>query len=117
MKKIMTMLLIASVLVVISAGSVFAHPPKPASVSWDQAKGTLNISAQHRVNDPEKHYILTLTVFEGNRQLLLKQYSRQDSKDGFNDSVILKNVKPGSKIRIQLVCNIMGSSETEFTIP
>jgi len=32
MKKIMTMLLIASVLVVISAGSVFAHPPKPASV-------------------------------------------------------------------------------------
>ena len=116
MKKTI-ILLIASALIVMSAGSVFAHPPKPATVRWDQNRETLQVSAQHNVNDPDKHYVLTMTIFEGNRQLLLKQYTRQDSADGFNDSVILKNVKSGSKIRIQLVCNIMGSSETEFTIP
>ncbi len=116
MKKTIV-LLTALALIIISASAVFAHPPKIGRVAWNQAQETLNVSAQHNVNDPEKHYILTLTVFEGNRQLLLKQYTRQGSADGFSDSIILKGIKSGAKLRIQLVCNIMGSSETEFLVP
>ena len=47
----------------------------------------------------------------------MKQYTKQDSAEGFSDSVILKGLKSGTKLRIQLACNIMGSKEVEFTIP
>ena len=116
MKKIL-IFVVAMLLIVASAGSVFAHPPKKANASWDKATETLTVTADHSVNDVAKHYILTLTVFEGNKQLLLKQYDKQSSPTVFSDSVILKGLKSGSVVRVQLVCNIMGSTETEITIP
>lgn len=115
MKKIL-IYVIAMLLVVVSASVVFAHPPRNANAVWDKATETLTVTADHNVNDPTKHYVLTLTVFEGNKQLLLKQYDKQNSSAGFSDSVILKGLKSGSVVRVQLVCNIMGSTETEITI-
>lgn len=116
MKKIL-IYIIAMLLIVTSASTVFAHPPKDANVAWDKATETLTVTADHNVNDAEKHYILTLTVFEGNKQLLLKQYDKQNSPAGFSDSVMLKGLKSGSVVRVQLVCNIMGSTEAEIKIP
>lgn len=95
----------------------FAHPPKDLSVSWDAMGRKLTVSANHSVNDASKHFILGVTIFEGNKQLLQKQYSSQNSAGGFRDSFVLEGLTSGTKIRIQLVCNIMGSAETEFTIP
>ena len=116
MKKIL-IYVVAMLLVLASAGTVFAHPPKNASISWDKATETLTVTADHNVNDPAKHYVLTLTVFEGNKQLLLKQYDKQNSPVGFSDSVMLQGLKSGSVVRVQLVCNIMGSTEAEIKIP
>lgn len=108
---------IAVMLILVSAGPSFAHPPKNVNAVWDKASETLTVTSEHSVNDPAKHYILTLTVFEGNRQLLLKQYDKQGAPGGFSDSVILQGLKSGSAVRVQLVCNIMGSTESEITIP
>ena len=116
MKKIM-IYVVAMLLVIASAGTVFAHPPKNASIAWDKATETLTVTADHNVNDPAKHYVLTLTVFEGNKQLLLKQYDKQNSPVGFSDSVMLQGLKSGSVVRVQLVCNLMGSTEAEIKIP
>ncbi|MDD4159341.1 MAG: hypothetical protein PHO18_00165 [Synergistaceae bacterium] len=115
MKKTLIYTLTA-LLILLSANLAFAHPPKNVTLAWDKASDTLTITADHSVNDPVKHYILTLTVFEGNKQLLLKQYNRQRDASGFSDSVILKGMKPGSSVRVQLVCNIMGSTESEIKI-
>ncbi len=104
-------------LVLLSGGAACAHPPKTPDIVWDRTSETLTVTAEHNVNDPAKHYILTLTVFEGNRQLLLKQYDKQGSPERFSDSVILKGLKPGAQVRVQLVCNIMGSVEGEIKIP
>lgn len=116
MKKI---LIYAAVILFITAaaGPALAHPPKNVNMAWDSGTETLTVSAEHNVNAPDKHYILTLTVFEGNKQLLLKQYDRQGTAGGFSDSVILKGLRSGSQVRVQLVCNIMGSIENDITIP
>jgi hypothetical protein len=115
MKKT-SILAITALIVLLSAGQVFAHPPKAPSVSWDKSSETLTVTAEHSVNDPQKQYVLTFTVFEGNKQVLLKQYDDQGDAKTFSDSVILKGLKPGSSVRVQLVCNIMGSAESEITI-
>lgn len=105
-------------MIVLAAVAVaFAHPPKSISASWDSANSILNVTVQHNVNDPAKHYVLSLTIFEGNKQLLQKQYTRQTSSEEFRDSIALSGLSSGTKIRIQVVCNIMGSTEKEFTIP
>lgn len=107
----------ALTVMVLASGSAFAHPPKNISATWDASGETLNVTAQHNVNDPNKHYILVMSIIEGNKQLVLKQYTKQGSSEGFSDSVILKGLKSGARLRIQLACNIMGSKEIEFTIP
>lgn len=117
MKKRAAIAVLALVIALATVFAASAHPPKWVSASWDASGQILNIRAQHGVNDPAKHFILSLTVFEGNKQLLQKQYTSQSSADYFQDSVALKGLPSGTKIRIQVVCNIMGSTETEFTIP
>ncbi|MDO5562491.1 MAG: hypothetical protein Q4F74_02655 [Synergistaceae bacterium] len=102
---------------VLSACGAFAHPPKDVSVSWNKSQEMLSITSHHNVNDPAKHYILSLTILDGNRQVLTKQYTKQGSPETFTDSISLKGMKSGTKLRVQLVCNIMGSKETEFIIP
>lgn len=112
-----TIPVLALVIILITAAAAFAHPPKSISASWDASTNILNVTAQHSVNDPAKHYVLSLTIFEGNKQLIQKQYTSQSSADQFRDSVALDGFTSGTVIRIQAVCNIMGSAEREFTIP
>ena len=100
-----------------SAGRAVAHPPKNIEVSWNKELQTLSVTAEHAVNDPSKHYILSMSILDGNNQLLVKQYTKQGSSREFSDSVVLKDIAPNTKIRIQLLCNIMGSIETTYLMP
>lgn len=116
MKKIAILLTAVSILFVLSC-TAFAHPPKSITASWNASQETLTVTAEHSVEDAAKHYILSLTILDGTKQLVMKQYSKQNSTDGFSDSLILKGMKSGTKLRIQLVCNIMGSKELQYIIP
>lgn len=116
MKKIIVSFITMTVIFV-SATVALAHPPKNIIVTWDKAQETLQVSAEHTVNDASKHYVLSMTILDGNNQLLIKQYTKQDSLNKFSDSVVLKGMKTGTKLRVQLVCNIMGSTEKSYLIP
>lgn len=102
-------------LLTMSAGAAAAHPPTDIAAAWNKADGTLSISASHQVNDNTKHYIMTLVVMDGNKQLLMKKYTQQAGLSGFSDKVQLSGVKPGTKLTIELTCNIMGSASKEIT--
>lgn len=112
-KKILVAFIFA---VVMSAAAAFAHPPTDISASWDKGSGTLSVTAQHPVNDRTKHFIMTMTVMDGNKQVLLKKYTEQPTNAGFSDKVQLKDVKPGDKLTIELTCNIMGGAAKELTV-
>ncbi len=115
MKKLLTAAATLSILLIFTCGA-WAHPPKSVSASWDSGQHALTVTSEHNVNDVAKHYILSLTVFDGNKQILMKQYSKQGSPEQFSDTVLLNDVKPGTKLRIQVTCNIMGSKETQITV-
>ena len=92
MKKIAILLTAVSILFVLSC-TAFAHPPKSITASWNASQETLSVTAEHSVEDAAKHYILSLTILDGTKQLVMKQYSKQNSTDGFSDSLILKGMK------------------------
>lgn len=118
MKKISIAALILAV-ALLTATAAFALSPKNISVSWNASNNTLKVTADHSVKDPSLHYVKSMTIFLGSKQLKQKQYSSQSSAEQFSDTVTLnlKMLPPGTKIRIRLVCNIKGSAETEFRIP
>lgn len=116
MKKI-KVLFVAALFIMAAASAALAHPPKSVSCSWNGQTSTLTVTASHEVNDAAKHYVLTLTVLENGKQIVFKQYSKQDSAAQFSDSVLLKGMKSGTKLRIILMCNIMGSVESDYIIP
>lgn len=117
MKKRAVVVLALTFVLALFAVAASAHPPKNLSASWDAAGKKLTVTAEHSVNDASKHFVLGLTIFEGNKQILQKQYTSQSSAGGFSDSFVLQRMPSGTKIRIQVVCNIMGSAEMEYVIP
>ena len=117
MKRIITALLFAVLLAAATASAAFAHPPKDITCSWDAASSTLHVTANHVVDDPAKHFVLTMAVLQGQNKLAFKQYDKQGAPDKFSDSVVLKGVKSGATVKVTLLCNIMGTAETEYKLP
>lgn len=117
MKRLSKAIIAAALFAFLAAGAAYAHPPKNIDAEWNNDDSILTVTAKHNVNDPEKHYILSMSIYEGNNQLIQKQYTKQDSAEGFKDSVVLTGIPSGTKLRIQVLCNIMGSAEAEFTVP
>lgn len=116
MKRISIAALIL-VVALLTATAAFALSPKNISASWNASNNTLKVTAEHSVKDPSLHYVKSMTIFLGSKQLKQKQYSSQSSAEQFSDTITLKLLPSGTKIRIRLVCNIKGSAETEFRIP
>ncbi|WP_455965209.1 hypothetical protein [Cloacibacillus porcorum] len=103
-------------LTVMTAGAAFAHPPTDVNAVWNKDNGTLTVTAAHQVNDRTKHYVMTLVVKEGSKQLQMKKYTEQQSNEGFSNTIPLSGVKPGTQLTVELTCNIMGTSEKTITV-
>lgn len=114
MKK--TVFFLAALGILAVSTCAFAHPPKSLSLSWDKGQETLHVTAEHNVNDTGKHFIASLTVFDGNKKVITKEYSQQNSPEIFSDNIQIKGIAPGTKLRVQIVCNIMGSKEAEIVV-
>ena len=98
------------------ASSALAHPPKDVSLGWD-ASGVLTVKAEHKVEDPGKHYISKVIVFVNDKIAAQKEYSSQQSADGFSDTFSLGAQQPGTKISAEVFCVIMGSKSASIVTP
>lgn len=111
-----TAIAILSAFALLAAGAAFAQPPTDVNLAWDAASSTLSVTAKHPVNDGTKHYIMAMYISGGGKQLLAKEYGSQQSAETFSDSVKLDGAASGMKIKVELVCNIMGNAEKEITL-
>ena len=107
---------LAFIITVALAGQAAAHPPTNMRLSWDGAGHTLSVTADHRVKNVTKHYVMSMSVSGPSGQLASKRYESQATSEGFSDKVKLDGVKPGDKLTVELVCNIMGTATKELTI-
>lgn len=107
---------LAFILTVAAAGQAAAHPPTNVALSWDGAGHTLSVKADHKVNDKTKHYVMSMSVSGPSGRLVSERYDSQETDEGFSDTVELDGVKPGDKLTVELVCNIMGTTTQEITV-
>lgn len=99
-----------------TAGAAFAQPPEDVNAVWDAGSHTLTVTASHPVNDKTKHFVMAMTVTDGNKQIFTKRYTQQGTAQGFSEKAQLNGVKPGDKLTVELVCNIMGVATKEITV-
>lgn len=98
------------------AAVAFAHPPKAVNLSWNP-NGTLTVTVDHPVNDPQKHYINKVIVYVNDKIATQKEYQTQASAEGFTDTFQLGTQPSGTKLKAEAFCIIMGSGTGSITVP
>ena len=108
-------LILAMCLTFLIGQAAHAHPPK--SVSLSLQGGTLAVSVEHGVNDPQKHYVYRIIVYVNDKVAAQKEYTSQQSPQGLSDTFNLGSVPAGASIKAEAFCVIMGSTTGSMTAP
>jgi len=93
-----------------------AHPPKSIELSYDADSAALSVKVLHRVGNPEKHYIKTISVYSGKELLAEKTYERQMTAEA-QEEVFLFVEKPlarGTAVKVTARCNIAGKKSADL---
>lgn len=101
--------------IVITVSAALAHPPKELAIEWDPS-GVLNVTVSHAVNDSSKHYVYQVSVFVDGTLVENREYTAQSSPEGHTDSFAIGAQQPGSVIRAEAFCVIMGSSSASINV-
>ncbi len=93
-----------------------AHSPSNLVLSYDPAKGELQATLTHRVEDPATHYVRSVSVEEdGGPMLRVTEYTDQPSHDIFTYSYPLP-IAPGTRVRVTGECNVAGEIQRDLVI-
>lgn len=101
--------------VILLSASANAHPPRSVSAVYD-GNGSLSVSIDHPVNDPSKHFINTITIYKNGAVVAKRELDDQPRADGLSDSFAVGVLAPGTIIRVEVSCVIMGTSFCEVKI-
>jgi hypothetical protein len=114
-KRLGAGIIISFLTVMIFSGTAFSHPPK--SVALSLKGGILSVNVSHSVDNPDKHYIYRIIIYRDNQIVVSRDYKSQPSTDGLSDTFDIGASRPGSVIKAEAFCVIMGSASGSITVP
>jgi desulfoferrodoxin (superoxide reductase-like protein) len=114
-KRLSAGIFISFLMVMVFSGTAFSHPPKNVALSLNG--GVLTVNVSHSVDNPDKHYIYRIIIYRDNQIVASKEYTSQPSTDGMSDTFDIGASQPGSVIKAEAFCVIMGSASGSITVP
>ncbi len=102
------------VLVFGMTGTVPAHPPSGMDIQYDQGTGQLVVVIDHPVQNPDTHFIKSVTLVKNKGQQQSFQYTSQSSADRAAYRFDIP-AGAGDQISVSATCNLFGSLEK--TVP
>jgi desulfoferrodoxin (superoxide reductase-like protein) len=112
MKKILITLSIALFLPALMMG----HSPKKVTASLNEKTNKVRIEVTHPVKDAQKHFIESITVFQGDKEIKTIPLQKQTDKEKEFLEVELPGVTKGSEITIHAKCSQMGSRKATLKL-
>ena len=105
-----------TVLMVIVAMPLFAHPPKSVTLEYDSDTKILSAVIEHSVNNASKHYVYKVVVEVNGKKRIEQTFTRQ--MDGEQHEVVYKiaDVNDGDKVTVIGYCNISGKKKSELVV-
>ena len=100
----------------LSAGAVFATPPKDLKVAWNWDSRTLKVYTAHWTQDVRKHFVEKVEVFVDGKRVEGKTYQRQGDKNGTASSFKLPDLHSGAIVPVRAACNRKGYREESLMV-
>jgi hypothetical protein len=114
-KRLSVGMFILFLAVMVFSGTAFSHPPKNVALSLNG--GVLSVNVSHSVDNPDKHYIYKIIIYKDNKIAVSREYNSQPDADGLSDTFDIGDSQPGSVIKAEAFCVIMGSASGSITVP
>jgi desulfoferrodoxin (superoxide reductase-like protein) len=112
MKKLLITLCIALFLPALMMG----HSPKKVTASFNEKTNKVRIEVTHPVKDAQKHYIESVTISQGDKEIRTIPLQKQMDKEKEILEVELPGITKGSEITIYAKCNQMGSRKATLKL-
>lgn len=103
-------------LLVLLAVSLVAHPASSMDLSYDAKTKLLTVNFDHSVKNPADHFISTMTIKVGGKDVIDQILSAQESATGGSLVYKLLGVKSGTVIEAISSCNKTGKKTTKLTV-
>lgn len=110
------MKLFLALAILLSSLTLFAHPASNVEVSYDVETQILNVSFEHKVKDADDHFIFEIKVYNGKKEIITQEISRQETLEGGSFQYKLIDVKPGDKLKVRTNCNKTGKKSATIVI-
>lgn len=104
--------LIFTALLILSAGTLMAHPASSVNATFNKDENLLIVNYQHQVRDNADHFISDVVVRHNNKAVITQKLGTQDSKEGGTLVYKINNFKAGDKLVVTTKCNKMGNRST-----
>jgi len=112
--KTITLCIVASVFVLISGTSAFAHPP--ARIEAHVNKTVVDMCVYHTVSDPADHYVDKIEVQVNGDKVIDQKYTMQP--DNTQKAIyIIPSLQKGDEIEIRAHCKKKGEKRTKLLVP
>ncbi len=112
MKK-MVFLLIG---LVVASTAAFAHPPSDIKIQFDDNTKTLTAVIQHRVSNPQSHFIKKVDIGLNGREVQMLPFAKQDNNATQTVKITIPEAKKGDVLSVEGYCNLSGRLEKEIKI-
>ena len=96
--------------------TAFARPPSKIDLNYDAKEKNLHMELAHISENPQKHHIRSLFIYQNDLEIKKLKYNTQTSPSQLIEDVSL-DAKSGDVIRVLAICNKAGRKEETLVIP
>jgi len=102
--------------IILSLALIQGHAPSDLEISFDSEELVLTLVVTHQVGNPTNHHVRTIRVYEGGRELVVQELSRQDDTGSVTLLYRLHGAQAGMVLTVEAECNRVGTLSQEFII-
>ncbi|MDD2230318.1 MAG: hypothetical protein PHY48_13005 [Candidatus Cloacimonetes bacterium] len=96
---------IFTVLLMLAALGLFAHPANDVSLTYDAKTMLLTVTYEHTVKNPADHYVESVLIKINGKDVISQSLPMQESTGGGSLVYKLIGVKAGALIEATVTCN------------
>lgn len=105
-----------ALVVVLAAGSVWAHPPKEVKIEFDPDTKMLMVTATHDTKDATKHFISMIEVDLNGEKIIEQKFKAQVSADAQKAHYWINDANVDDMLVVTATCNIAGKKKMTLKV-
>lgn len=107
---------LALMILALACPPLFAHPAEKIELKWDKNASVLDVTIVHPVKNTANHYINKIVVSVDGKVTEERALKSQSDSKTEHALFEIKDLKKGSKIEVEVTCNVFGKLKESLVI-